>query len=168
MQKPNLRLDSGFAPSARPGMTAGATRRMFLAGAGAMLVVRPAKATPASMAAAIRQITGEAEAKPGKIKLNIPPLVENGNSVAITISVDSPMTAADHVKSMHVVTEKNPQSNVISVKLGPRSGKAEVSTRIRLADTQSVVAICELSDGTFWSDKVDVILTISACLEDPV
>lgn len=108
-----------------------------------MLVVRPAKATPAAMAAAIRQITGNAEAKPGKIKLNIPPLVENGNAVAITVSVDSPMTATDYVKSIHVFTEKNPLPNVISVKLGPRSGKAEVSTRIRLADTQSVVAICE-------------------------
>ena len=82
MHTPTSPLDSGFAPSARPGMTAGATRRTFLAGAGALLVVRPAKATPASMAAAIREVTGQAEAKPGKIKLNIPPLVENGNSVA--------------------------------------------------------------------------------------
>ena len=146
----------------------GATRRAFLAGAGAVLVVRPAQATPASIAAAIHQITGDATAKPGKIKLNIPPLVENGNAVAITVSVDSPMTATDHVKSIHVFTEKNPQPNVISTKLGPRAGKAEISTRIRLADTQQVVAICELSDGSFWSDKVDVILTISACLEDPV
>ena len=146
----------------------GATRRAFLAGAGAVLVVRPAQATPASMAAAIRQVTGDATAKPGKIKLNIPPLVENGNAVAISVSVDSPMTATDHVKSIHVFTEKNPQSNVISARLGPRAGKAEISTRIRLADTQQVVAICELSDGTFWSDKVDVILTLSACLEDPV
>src|SRR5437879_5928890 len=81
MQTPSLHLDSGFAPSARPGMTVRTTRRVFLAGAGAMLIVRPAKATPASMAAAIREITGNAEAKPGKIKLNIPPLVENGNSV---------------------------------------------------------------------------------------
>ena len=145
-----------------------ATRRAFLAGAGAVLVVRPAQATPASMAAAIRQVTGDAAVKPGKIKLGIPPLVENGNAVAITVSVDSPMTATDHVKSIHVFTEKNPQSNVISARLGPRAGKAEISTRIRLADTQQVVAICELSDGTFWSDKVDVILTISACLEDPV
>ena len=161
-------MDSGFGAMRRPGMTAEATRRVFLAGAGALLVARPAGATPASMAAAIRQITGEAQVKPGKIKLNIPPLVENGNSVAITVTVDSPMTATDYVKSMHVLTEKNPQPNVISVKLGPRAGKAEVSTRIRLADTQQVVAICELSDGTFWSDKVDVILTISACLEDPV
>ena len=144
------------------------TRRAFLAGAGAVLVVRPAQATPASMAAAIRQIAGEAAIKPGKIKLSIPPLVENGNAVAITVSVDSPMTATEHVKSIHVFTEKNPQPNVISAKLGPRAGKAEVSTRIRLADTQQVVAICELCDGSFWSDKADVILTLSACLEDPV
>jgi sulfur-oxidizing protein SoxY len=168
MHSPNLHLDSGFAPSARPRMTVAATRRAFLAGAGAALIVRPAMATPASMTAAIREITGNAEAKPGKIKLNIPPLVENGNSVAITVSVDSPVTATSYVKSIHVLTEKNPQPNVISTKLGPRSGKAEISTRIRLADTQSVIALCELSDGTFWSDKVDVILTISACLEDPV
>jgi len=147
---------------------ANATRRVFLAGAGATLIVRPAIATPAAMTAAIREITGNAEAKPGKIKLNIPPLVENGNAVAITVAVESPMTAADHVKSIHVFTEKNPQTNVISAKLGPRAGKAEISTRIRLADTQQVVAICELSDGSFWSDKVDVILTLSACLEDPI
>ena len=145
-----------------------ATRRSFLAGAGAILAVRPAQATPASMAAAIRQIAGDAAVKPGKIKLSIPPLVENGNAVAITVAVESPMTAKDYVKSIHVFTEKNPQSNVISTRLGPRAGKAEISTRIRLADTQQVVAICELSDGTFWSDKVDVILTLSACLEDPI
>src|SRR5437016_5500200 len=98
-----------------------ATRRSFLAGAGAVLVVRPAQATPASMVAAIRQVTGDATTKPGKIKLSIPPLVENGNAVAITVSVDSPMTATDHVKSIHVFTEKNPQPNVISTKLGPRA-----------------------------------------------
>ncbi len=63
-------------------------------------------------------------------------------------------------------TEKNPQPNVISVKLGPRAGKAEISTRIRLADTQHVIAICEMSDGSFWSDKIEVIITLGACLED--
>ena len=144
------------------------TRRIFLAGAASLMIVRPAAATPQAMAAAIRQVAGEAEIKPGKIKLDLPPLVENGNSVATTVKVESPMTATDYVKAIHIFTEKNPQPNVISVKLGPRSGKAEFQTRIRLADTQQVVAICEMSDGTFWSDKVDVILTLSACLEDPV
>ena len=130
------------------------------------LIVRPAKATPASMAAAIRRVVGEARVLPGKIKLDLPPLVENGNTVAMAVSVESPMTAKDHVRAIHVFSEKNPQPNVISVKLGPRAGKAEISTRVRLADTQTVIAICELSDGSFWSDKVDVIITLGACLED--
>ena len=147
------------------------TRRQFMAaigGAGLALTVRPAKATPDSMKAAIRQIAGEASVKPGKIKIDLPPLVENGNSVAIGVSVESPMTGQDHVKAIHILTEKNPQPNVISVKLGPRAGKADVQTRIRLADTQQVVALCELSDGSFWSATADVILTLSACLEDPI
>jgi sulfur-oxidizing protein SoxY len=146
-----------------------ATRRQFLAAAGGIglaLTVRPAKATPASMKQAIRQIIGEATVKPGKIKLDLPPLVENGNSVAMSVTVDSPMTAKDHVKAIHVFTEKNPQPNIISAQLGPRAGKAEIQTRVRLADTQSVVAICEMSDGSFWSDTVDVIITLGACLED--
>ena len=149
--------------------TATATRRQFLAAAGGVglaLAVRPAEATPASMKQAIRQIVGEARVKPGKIKLDLPPLVENGNSVAMSVTIDSPMTAKDHVKAIHVFTEKNPQPNIISVQLGPRAGKAEIQTRVRLADTQSVVAICEMSDGSFWSDTVDVIITLGACLED--
>jgi sulfur-oxidizing protein SoxY len=146
-----------------------ATRRQFLAaagGVGAVLVVRPANATPASMKQAIRQVVGEAAVKPGRIKLDLPPLAENGNAVAMTVSVDSPMTAKDHVKAIHVFTEKNPQPNIISVQLGPRAGKAEIQTRVRLADTQTVTAICEMSDGSFWSDRADVIITLGACLED--
>ena len=149
--------------------TTTATRRQFLAAAGGVglaLAVRPAEATPASMKQAIRRVVGEATVKRGKIKLDLPPLVENGNSVAMGITVDSPMTAKDHVKAIHVFTEKNPQPNIISVQLGPRAGKAEIQTRVRLADTQSVIAICEMSDGSFWSDTVDVIITLGACLED--
>ena len=146
-----------------------ATRRTVLTaigGAGLALAVRPAQATPETMKSAIRQIVGEARVKPGKIKLDLPPLVENGNSVTMSVTVDSPMTAKDHVKAIHVFTEKNPQSNVISVLLGPRAGKADIQTRVRLADTQSVIAICEMSDGSFWSDTVDVIITLGACLEE--
>jgi sulfur-oxidizing protein SoxY len=145
-----------------------ATRRVFLAAVGAAVLVRPARATPASMAAAMRQVAGETAVKPGRVNLNMPPLVENGNAVAITVTVESPMTEKDHVRAIHVFTEKNPQPNVFSAKLGPRAGKAEIQTRIRLADSQTVVAMCELSDGTFWSHKVDVLLTLSACLEDPI
>ena len=148
-----------------------ATRRAVLAaigGAGLALAVRPAQATPETMKSAIRQVVGEAAVKPGRIKLDLPPLVERGNTVAMAVTVDSPMTAKDYVKAIHVVTEKNPQPNVISAKLGPRAGKAEITTRVRLADTQTVIAICEMSDGSFWSEKVDVIITLGACLEDPV
>lgn len=147
------------------------TRRQFLAavgGAGLALTVRPAQATPTSMALAIRRVVGDAEVKPGKIKLELPPLVENGNTVAMGVSVDSPMTPKDYVKAIHVFNEKNPQPNVISVKLGPRAGRASIQTRVRLADTQTIVAICEMSDGSFWSDKVDVIITLGACLEDAI
>ena len=146
----------------------GTTRRLFLAGTGALLVVRPAAATPETMAAAIREVTGGKSVTRGKVKLSIPPLVENGNAVAVTIAADSPMTEEDHVTSIHLFTEKNPLPNVIGIRLGARAGKAEVSTRIRLADTQQVTAICQMSDGSFWSDAADVILTLSACLEDPV
>jgi sulfur-oxidizing protein SoxY len=137
-------------------------------GAGLLrLSIRPAQATPEMMQDAIRGIFGEAPIKKGKVKLDLPPLVENGNSVPCTVSVESPMTATDYVKAIHVFNEKNPQPYVISVRLGPRAGRADFSTRIRLADTQTVTAIAELSDGTCWSDDIDVIVTLAACVEEP-
>jgi sulfur-oxidizing protein SoxY len=138
-----------------------------LAGGGVLLSIRPAAATPEMMKDAVRAVIGEAPVKKGKVKLDLPPLVENGNSVPCTVAVESPMTAADHVKAIHIFNEKNPQPNVISVKLGPRAGRASFSTRIRLADSQTVTAIAELSDGSFWSDDIDVIVTLAACIEDP-
>src|SRR5262245_49485981 len=126
----------------------------------------PAEATPAEMQAAVAGVVGDARINDGRVKLDIPPLVENGNTVPCTVTVESPMTAADHVKAIHVFTETNPQPHVISVVLGPRAGRASVSTRIRLRDTQVVLAIAEMSDGTFWSGRAHVIVTVSACLED--
>jgi sulfur-oxidizing protein SoxY len=142
----------------------------LLAGCGAMLrlSIRPAAATPEMMQDAIRAAIGEAPVKKGKVKLDLPPIVENGNSVPCTVSVDSPMTAADYVKAIHVFNEKNPQPNVISVKLGPRAGLASFSTRIRLADSQTVTAIAEMSDGSCWSDDIDVIVTLAACIEESI
>jgi len=140
-----------------------------LAGCGALLQlsVAPAAATPEMMQDAVRAVIGEAPVQKGKVKLDLPPLVENGNSVSCTVSVESPMTADDYVKAIHVFNEKNPQPNVISVKLGRRAGRASFSTRIRLADSQTVTAIAEMSDGSFWSDDADVIVTLAACIEDP-
>ena len=147
----------------------GTTRREILigglaAGAASVMIV-PAQATPERMQAAIRNVVGEASVKAGKVKIDVPPLVENGNTVSLAIEVDSPMTATDHVKAIHVFNEKNPQPNIISTRLGPRAGRARVSTRFRLADTQTIVAIAELSDGSFWSASADVIVTLAACLE---
>jgi sulfur-oxidizing protein SoxY len=145
-------------------------RRAFLAGA-ALLTVLPlasARATPESMAAAIKEVVGAGTLREGKVKLDLPPLVENGNVVPLTVSVESPMAPADHVKAIHVFNEKNPQPNVISVRLGPRAGRAAFATRIRLADSQTVTAIAELSDGSFWSDDIDVIVTLAACIEESV
>jgi sulfur-oxidizing protein SoxY len=148
-----------------------ATRRNFLIGsaalgsAGLMLTIRPATATPETMRVAIKQIVGAAAVQKGRVKVDLPPLIENGNAVALTVAVESPMTQADYVKAIHVFTEKNPQPNVMSVHLGPRAGRASVSTRIRLADTQKVVAIAQMSDGSFWSDELEVIVTLAACLE---
>ena len=135
-------------------------------GAGTILIVRPAAATPVTMQAAIRAVVGDSPVNKGKVTLDIPPLVENGNTVACSVAVDSPMTPTDYVRAIHVFNEKNPQPNVIGIHLGPRAGRASVATRIRLADTQRVVAIAELSDGSFWSDSVDVVITLGACLED--
>ncbi len=148
-----------------------ATRRAFLIGAGGVVIglALPASeslATPATMQAAIKKVVGEAPLRKGRITLDIPPLVENGNTVSMEVAVESPMSAADHVRAIHVFNEKNPLPNVISVRLTPRAGKAKIAARLRLADSQKVVAIAEMSDGTFWSDDVDVIVTIAACLED--
>jgi sulfur-oxidizing protein SoxY len=148
----------------------GTTRRHVLgaiAGAGVAAVVRiePSHATPASMKAAIRNVVGEAQVNQGKVHIDVPVLVDNGNTVPLAIDVDSPMTPQDHVKAIHVFNELNPQPNVISAHLGPRAGRAKLSTRFRLADTQTVVAIAEMSDGSFWSASADVVVTLAACLE---
>ena len=148
----------------------GATRRAVLLGtlAGSVAVtirLEPAQATPERMRTAIRNVVGEASIRKGRVELEVPPLVENGNTVALSVAVDSPMTATDYVKALHVFNEKNPQPNVISVHLGPRAGKAKISTRLRLADSQMVTAIAEMSDGTFWSASADVIVTLAACVE---
>jgi len=152
------------------------TRRQFLGLAGGaavlgtvpMVTLRPAEATPATMASAIRTIVGEAPVRNGKVKLDIPPLVENGNTVPMVVSVSNPMTAADHVVSIHVFNEKNPQPNMGNFYLGPHAGRAQISTRIRLGDSQKIVAIAKLSDGSFWSATTEVIVTLAACTDEVI
>jgi sulfur-oxidizing protein SoxY len=152
------------------------TRRRFLRLAGSTAVIgalpivslRPVEATPETMATAIRAVVGGAQVQTGKVKLDIPPLVENGNTVPMTVSVASPMTANDYVKSIHVFNEKNPQPNLGNFFLGPRAGRAQVSTRVRLADSQKILAIAHLSDGSFWSVTAEVVVTLAACTEEVI
>jgi sulfur-oxidizing protein SoxY len=146
----------------------GTTRRdILVAGTGAfsLLLVRPARATPESMAAAIKAFAGEAELRKGKVTLEIPPLVENGNSVPLTVKVESPMTPQDFVKTIAVFNERNPQPNVANFHLSPRAGRATVSTRIRLGDSQTIVAVAQMSNGSFWSGSAELVVTLPACVE---
>jgi sulfur-oxidizing protein SoxY len=152
------------------------TRRQFLGLAGGAAVlgavpivtVRPGEATPAELASAIRIVTNGAQVRTGKVKLDVPPLVENGNTVPLTVNVASPMAPEDHVRSIHIFNEKNPQPNIGNFHLGPHSGRAQVSTRIRLADSQKIVAIARLSDGSFWSASADVVVTLAACTDEVI
>ena len=148
--------------------SASPTRRLILLTAavfGLTSLAAPAAATSAAMEEAIRALVGEAAISRGKVKLELPPIVENGNTVPLIVSVESPMTETDHVASIHIFNEKNPQPYVAAFHLGPRAGKAAVSARIRLADSQRVTAIARLGDGSFWSDSADVIVTLAACAE---
>jgi sulfur-oxidizing protein SoxY len=131
------------------------TRRQFLIiAAGAVATPAAAQLPPniaaqrrLALATAMRDVTGPAPVRSGRVKLDVPPLVDNGNTVPLTVTVDSPMTADDHVRAIHVFTEKNPQPRVISVQLGPRAGKARIETRARIADTGHVIARPQKSDG---------------------
>jgi len=148
-------------------------RRDFLAvaaalagGIGLASGPRPARATPAAMQEAVRKVVGTATVRQGRVKLDVPPLIDNGNSIPLSVVVESPMTAANHVKAIHVFAERNPLPNILSVQFTPRSGRARVATRVRLADTGTVLAVAQMSDGSFWSDSTNVVVTLSACLEE--
>lgn len=132
---------------------------------GAMLAASPARAETADMEAAIKAFTGGKPMTPGRVKIDITPLVENGNSVSCGVAVESPMTEADHVKRIALFNEKNPQPDVAVFHLNPRCGVARVDTRIRLATTQHLVAVAEMSNGALFSEKLEVIVTLAACLE---
>ena len=141
-------------------------RRAFLLLTAGTLLAPAARATVSEMQDAIRKVTGGKPLNPGRVTLELPPLTENGHVVPLRVAVSSPMTQADHVRAIHVFTEKNPQPNVASFRLGPRAGRAAVQTRVRLADTQAVVAIAEMSDGSFWTASTHVVVTLAACLEE--
>lgn len=144
------------------------TPRKVLAGAAALgvsVVLRPALAAAGDLEVAIANYTSRAPVTAGKVHIDIAELVDNGNVVPINVAVTSPMTAADHVKSIAIFNEKNPQRDVARFVLSPRSGKASVTTRMRLAATQKLVAVAQMSDGSYWSHSVDVVVTVVSCVE---
>lgn len=114
---------------------------------------------------AIQKMTGNAKIQEGRVTLTIPPLVENGNLVVLKVSVDSPMTADDYVKVIHVIAEGNPFPNIFTAYLTPRSGTANITTRVRLADSQVVWAIAQMSNGSYWKGSAETLVTLSACTE---
>lgn len=155
-----------------PGAPEVRRRDWVVAGVGSLVVfahVRAAAADvrsmPSDLRAAIDAFTSGVPVREGKVEFDIAPLVENGNAVPITVSVSSPMSDAEHVRAIAVFNERNPQRDVARFTLGPRAGRARVSTRIRLATSQQLIAVAQLSDGSYWSRSVDVIVTLAACIE---
>jgi sulfur-oxidizing protein SoxY len=113
----------------------------------------------------IERATKGAPAKRGRVKLELPLLADNGNSVPMKITVESPMSEQDHVKTIRLLSERNPEPQMAVFHLGPRAGVAEVSSRVRLAGSQRVTALAEMSDGSFWMDTAEVVVTLSACMD---
>lgn len=152
----------------RPPLTAPARRTLLLGGAAALtLSLSPRSAWPSNDAwrAALLRLTGGRTPQTGRVRLELSSLVENGNAVPVTLSVDSPMSAADHVRRLALLTERNPQPDVAVFALTPLAGRAQVATRMRLATSQTVWALAELSDGSWWQQGVDVVVTLAACVE---
>ena len=148
-------------------------RREFIAAA-ASLALAPGLARAEDNAIApidpkdpdVQSVTKGAPIRAGRVKLELPPLADNGNSVAMKLAVESPMTAQDHVRAVHLFSERNPVRHMAAFHLGPKSGRAEIASRIRLAGSQKIVALAEMSDGSFWAGSASVVVTLSACLDE--
>ena len=140
------------------------SRRLVLIGASGVVLagVTRARGAPAEVAGLIKELVGEGTLAPGRVKLDLPQLVENGNAVSMTVSVED---GSDRVVSLSVFAERNPLPHVITAAFGPRSGRPWLQTHIRLATSQSVIAVAKCADGRCWSDSVDLLVTLAACIE---
>ena len=144
------------------------SKREFLRTAGiaavaAVIAPRMAFASAADVAAEIKKLYGDKTPTAGRIKLDVPQIAENGLVVPINVEVESPMTASDFVKSVHVYAEGNPLPGVVSYKFTPEAGKASASARMRLAETQHIVVVAEMSNGQLFSARQEVKVTIGGC-----
>ena len=131
-----------------------------------LLPASRARAAENDLAPLIAQITGGARVGDGRVRIDTPRLADNGHSVPLKLSVDSPMTADDHVRTITLLSDRNPRPLIATYHLGSKSGKAAIATRVRLNGTQQLLAIAQLSDGSFWSGTANVVVTESACLDD--
>lgn len=127
--------------------------------------VQPTRATPASLEQAVFQYANGQPIRRGRVELTLPEIVENGNSVPVTVYVPSPMTEHDHVRRIAIFSEKNPSPEVLQAELSPQSGRAQVSFRMRMADSQTIMALAQMSDDSYWSASIDVVVALAACLE---
>ena len=147
------------------------SRRTLLQRLGAtalLTVMGPAGAwaTQEAVQQAIHQLLGTREPQPGGVTLRLPKIAETGNSVPLTVTVDSPMTPEDYVLRIHVFVEGNPEPVAATYHLGRRAGKAEISTRLRLARSQTVLALAEMSDSSVRSGAASIVVTLGACVEE--
>jgi sulfur-oxidizing protein SoxY len=143
-------------------------RRRFLSCCGALMAWPPlarAQQGPDELPALIEKLTGAKAVRDGRVVVSIPRIADNGNAVPLRVTVDSAMTAQDHVKTIHLIAEKNPRPRIAAFSLGPRAGKAEIDTRIRLNGTQRVAAVAAMSDGSHWRGVAEVDVTESACYD---
>lgn len=141
-------------------------RRGFLAAglaSGLALIVRPAQATPESLAQALKESFGDRPLVPGRVKLDMPQLVENGNVVPVTIEVQSPMSASDYVSRIFLFAERNPLPRMVEFQLGPHNGRARVAMRVRVASPQHLLAVAQMNDGSLWSATAQIDVTSAAC-----
>jgi sulfur-oxidizing protein SoxY len=151
-------------------MTTSRYRRRFLAAAAAAALaaqsrIARAQLTVQPLEPLIAKVTGGAEVRAGRVALEIPRLADNGHAVPLRISVSSPMTERDFVRTIHVLSERNPRPLMAVFHLNPHCGRAEISTRVRLNGSQRVVVIAGLSDGSWWSGSAQVEVTETACLD---
>jgi sulfur-oxidizing protein SoxY len=133
------------------------------AGGSGLAGLRPAPAASGELPALLDERVGRAKPKEGRVVLTLPDVAEDGSSVPIEVSVESPMTEADHVKTIHIFADGNPQAEVVSFHFTPACGRAAASTRMRLAKTQNVIALAETSDGSLYRTSREVQVTIGGC-----
>ena len=140
----------------------------MLVAAGLLCALPAARAqTPWPTIPALETLLRSRTLQAGRVNIQIPKLADNGNSVPLLVTVDSPMSAQDRVAALHVFSERNPRPRIASIALGPDAGRAQIATRIRLAGTQRIVAVAEMADGSLWGAAEEVIVTQSACVDEP-